>query len=196
MFQHPRIAAVLPLVLALSSCTSREDAAAALKEAETAITAQHADALRYAPDAFKEIMTVYAAARRSLDSGDYRAAIRNADDAAARARALPATITAGKDALRPRWGEVHGNLSLTISSLEQRLADVARTGRRPAGVTAAQLAEARSALDTLRAGMRQAAGAWEAGDLSDALHAAERLQVRGVAALELVGVRMGPHGAQ
>jgi hypothetical protein len=196
MSQRPRIVFALPLVLALSSCTSREDAAAALQQAEAAITAQHADAIRYAPDAFQEIMTAYSAARRSLDSGDYRAAVRSAADAAAGARALPAAITAGKDALRPRWGELHGNLSLTITSLEQRLADVDRTGRRPAGVTAAQLAEARSALDTLRAGMRQAAGAWEAGDLSDALHAAERLQARGIAALELVGVRMGPHGAR
>jgi hypothetical protein len=196
MSQRPRIVCALPLVLALSSCTSREDAATAVQQAESAITAQHADAIRYAPDAFAEIMTIYTAARRSLDSGDYRAAVRSAGDAATRARALPAAITAGKDALGPRWGEAHGNLSLTITSLEQRLADVDRTGRRPAGVTAAQVVEARSALDTLRAGLRRAAGAWEAGDLSDALHAAERLQARGIAALELVGVRMGPHGAR
>jgi hypothetical protein len=196
MSQRLRIAFALLLLLGLWSCTSREDAAAALQQAESAITAQHADAIRYAPAAFGEIMTVYSTARRSLDSGDYRAAVRGAEDAAARARALPAAITAGKDALRPRWGEVHGNLSLTLSSLEKRLADVDRSGRRPAGVTAAQVAEARSALDTLRAGMRKAAGAWEAGDLADALHAAERLQARGVAALELIGVRMGPHGAR
>ena len=55
MSLRPRIASALSLLLALSSCTSREDAAAALKEAEAAITAQHADAIRYAPDAFKEI---------------------------------------------------------------------------------------------------------------------------------------------
>jgi hypothetical protein len=141
-------------------------------------------------------MRIYSAARRSLDSGDYRAAVRSADEAVDSARALPAAIAAGREALRPRWGELHGNLSLTITSLENRLAEVDRTGRRPAGVSAAQLAEARAALDTLRAGLRNAAGAWAGGEQADALHAAERLQARGIAALELLGVRMGPHGAR
>jgi hypothetical protein len=200
MSHRLRRAFAVPLALlalfAASSCTSRGDAEEALRQAEAAITAQHAEALRYAPEAFTEVMRSYTAARQSLDSGDYRAAARNADGAAALARSLPAAIAAGREALGPRWGEVHGNLSLLISSLEKRLGEVDRAGRRPAGVTAAQVIEARAALDTLRVGLRRAAGAWDQGDRTEAIHAAERLQPRGLAALELLGVRMGPHGAR
>jgi hypothetical protein len=178
------------------SCTSREAATAALGEAEQAITAQHADAIRYAPDAFAEVMRLYSAARASRDSGDYRAAIQGARAAADRARALPAAISAGREALRPRWGELHGSLSLMISSLERRLAELDRSGRRPAGVTVQGVAQARSALDTLRTGLQRAAAAWQGGHQADAIHAAERLQPRGLAALEAVGVRMGAHGGQ
>jgi hypothetical protein len=197
MHARANIGLILGLVvLTTASCSSREKAAAAVERAETAITGQHADAIRYAPDAFREIMTAYTAARQSLDSGNYRDAIRSAEQAADQARALPAAIAAGKEALRPRWSELHGNLSLTITSLEARLAEVDRTGRRPAGVSAAHVVQARASLDTLRAGLQRAAGAWQGGSEADAIHAAERLQARGLAALELLGVRMGPHGAR
>jgi hypothetical protein len=190
-------AAGLMLALLVSpSCTSQDDAAAALRQAEEAITAQHAEALRYAPGAFRQVMEVYDSARRSLDSGDYRAARQGAEEAAERARTLPTAIAAGRDAMKPRWGEVHGNLSLIVSSLEQRLKVVDSTGRRPAGVTAAQVAQARAALDTVHAGLRDAAADWERGDLAEAVQTVERLQGRGLQALELLGVRMGPHGAR
>jgi hypothetical protein len=182
-------------LLGLSSCTSRDDADRAISEAETAITAQHADAIRYAPDSFATIMTIYSSARASRDSGDYREAMQRAGEAADRARALPPAIAAGREALRPQWTELHGNVSLMISSLERRLGELEQ-GRRPAGMTVAKVTEARSVLDSLKTGLQRAAAAWDGGNQADAVHAAERLQPRGVAALELVGVRMSPHGAQ
>jgi hypothetical protein len=195
MVNRLRPAAGLALaLLVLPSCSSQKNAAAALRQAEEAITAQHAEALRYAPDAFRQVMAVYDSARRSLDSGDYRAASRFAEDAAERARNLPTAIAAGREAMQPRWGEVHGNLSLIVSSLERRLKEVDSTGRRPAGATAAQVSRARAALDTIRAGLRNAAADWQRGDRAEAIQTAERLQGQGLQALELLGVRMGPHG--
>jgi hypothetical protein len=194
MIRRIRPAAALALALFAPSCTSRREATGALRQAEEAITAQHAEALRYAPEAFRAVMAVYDSARLSLDSGDYREARRYAEDAAHQARALPTAIAAGRETFKPRWSEAHGNLSLLVSSLEKRLEEIDRTGRRPAGVTSAQVAQARAALDTVHAGLRSAAGAWERGDLSDAVQMVERLQARGLQALELLGVRMGPHG--
>jgi hypothetical protein len=189
-------AAWLALVVGAVACTSRNDAQAALTAAEQAITAQHADAIRYAPDEFKAIMEMYTDARARFDEGDYRETIRRAEEVGQRARVLPAAIDAGRDALRPRWEELHGSLSLMIAALEKRLEEIDRTGRRPAGVTTAALGGARANLDTLRVGFHNAAAAWDRGDLGDALHAADRLQSRGFTALEVVGVRMGPHGAR
>lgn len=181
------------LVVAAAACTSREDAERALREAETAIAAQHADAIRYAPAAFREVMAAYAASRASLDSGRYREAVQQAEEVGRSARQLPAAITAGKEALRPQWEELSGNLAMMVTALDQRLAAVDR-GRRPAGVTTAQIAEAHAGLDSLRMGVDRATAAWQKGDLSDAVHAATRLQTRGREVLRLLGVDLGPHG--
>jgi hypothetical protein len=185
-----RLLFVLPVFW---SCTSRADADRAIARAETTITAQHAEAIRYAPDSFATVMAVYSSARASRDSGDFKAAVRRAGQAADQARALPAAISAGRSALEPRWAELHGNLSLMVTSLERRLGEM-EGGRRPPGVTAAQVGQARLALDSLRTGLQRAAAAWQGGQRAEAVHAAERLQPRGQAALELVGVRMSPHG--
>ena len=191
-----RMVVVAVVAMALSACAaSRQRADEALKDAENAITAQHADAMRFAPEAFAAVMESYGAARAAYKKEDWAGAIAAAENTAARARQMAPAIAGGKEQATARWPVLHDSVSAMLSALDARLADAERTRRVPPGMTAANLGLARAQVDTLRTGLDQAAAAFGRGDLADALHAAERIQMQAGSLMASVGLRpSNPHG--
>lgn len=182
--------------VALAACAaSQQQADEALKAAESAITAQHADAMRFAPEAFKAVMETYGAARTAYDAEDWPTVVAKAEEAAAQARQMAPTITEGKAQAAARWPMMQDSVSAMLTALGARLDEVARARRYPDGMTAADVQEARVQVDSLTAGLAKAAAAFEQGDLSNAMHAADRIRLQAGTLMGALGLRpKNPHG--
>jgi len=181
--------------LAGGCAVSQPRADEALKAAESAITAQHADAMRFAPEAFAAVMASYDSARAAYDRQEWKTVVAVAERTAAQARQLAPAITAGKEAAAARWPAVEDSVRTMLGAVSERLADVQRTRRYPEGMTAADLRTARQEVDSLAAGLDKARAAFDRGDLAGAMHATERVRAQAGALMGMVGLRpRNPHG--
>ena len=189
--------AVMAVALLLHACAaSRQQADEALKAAESAITAQHADAMRFAPERFAVVMEAYRAARAAYEKEDWTAAIAAAESTAAQARRMAPAIAAGKEQAAARWPMVRDSVEAMLGALGERLADVQRTRRYPEGMTAAAVGVAQAQVDSLSAGLGKARAAFDQGDVAGAMHAAERVRIQAGALMGAVGLRpASPHGS-
>jgi hypothetical protein len=172
-----RVAVLLAAAVALSACAAtQQDADGALKAAEEAMTAQHAEALRFAPDAFAAVMEVYRAARDAYEKQDWAAAIQAADSAAARARQFPAAIAEGRARAQAQWPAARDSVATMLAALGGRLDEVLRTRKYPEGMSADEIRAMRVRVDSLSAGLIRATVEFDKGDLRGAMHASDRIR--------------------
>lgn len=179
----------------LVGCASQKRADAALEEMGKAVTAQHVDAIRFAPDAFAGVMQSYNEARRLYTQKDWRGAIRAAREAQAKARALPPAIGEGRARAKAEWPARADSSRAMLSALETRLSEWRRSGKYPTGVSEEQAGQMRLVLDSLNTGLDQAQRAFDDGSLGDAVHAMDRIRRRaGQLAVAAGMARRNPHG--
>jgi hypothetical protein len=180
----------------LSACAaSQQQADEALKSAEGAMTAQHADAIRFAPEEFRVVMASYDSARTAYEAEDWGAVVAVAGRTVGRARQLAPAIARGKEQAAARWPAVRDSVSAMLTALSERLADVQRTHDYPAGMTAMDLRAAQARIDTLTTGLQKAQRGFEMGDLTGALHAADRVRAQAGTLMASIGLRpRNPHG--
>jgi hypothetical protein len=184
--------AMAVIMVVLNACAaSREQADEALKAAEGAITAQHADAMRFAPESFAAVMDADRAARAAYEKEDWATAIAVAESTATQARRMAPAIAAGKEQAAARWPMVRDSVQAMLAALGERLAEVQRTRRYPDGMTAADVQLARTQVDSLSAGLDKARAAFDRGEVADAMHAAERVRMEAGAMMGAVGLRPG-----
>jgi hypothetical protein len=183
---------VVATALAMSGCAaSRQQADEALKAAESAITAQHADAMRFAPEAFAAVMDAYRVARAAYEREDWAGAIAAAETVAAQARQMAPAIALGKE----QAVALQDSVSAVLAALDQRLAELRRTRRYPEGMTAADVPVVQAQVDSLSAGLGKARVAFDQGDLADAMHAVGRVRLQANTLMGTVGLRPShPHG--
>jgi hypothetical protein len=170
-----RTTALATIIVAAACGPSEQDAQTAIKEAESAMTAQHAEALRYVPDAFKAMMAGYDTAKTAFDAKDYKKAVTAAHQVTAYARRdLSAAIMRARQQVSDRLTVLRDSVQQMIAALDKRAG--------PRGQT-------RAAVDTLEANMRKALAAEQRGDLADALHAVMRVQTDAAALSQKVGLK-------
>jgi hypothetical protein len=170
-----RLASLATIVVAGACGPSQQDAQTAIKEAEGAITAQHAEALRYVPDAFKALMAGYDTAETAFEAKDYRKAVTAAHQVTAAARRdLSAAIMRAKQQVSDRLHVLRDSVQLVITALDGR---VGARGRD------------RAAVDSLKANMFKALAAEQRGDVAGALHAVMRVQTEAATLSQKVGLK-------
>lgn len=170
-----RLTSLATIVVATACGPSQRDAETAIKEAEEAITAQHAEALRYVPEAFKAVMAGYDTAKTAFDAKDYKKAVTAAHQVTAYARRdLSAALMRAKQQVSDRLTVLRDSVQRMITALDKRVG--------PRGQT-------RAAVDSLAASMRMALAAEQRGDVADALHAVMRVQTDAAALSQKVGLK-------
>jgi hypothetical protein len=122
-------------------------------------------------------METYRTAREAYQKQDWAAAIAAADSAVAQAGRFPAAITEGRAQAQARWPAARDSLAAMLTALGGRLDEVLRSRRYPEGKSADELRAMRSRVDSLAAGLVEAAQEFEKGDLADAMHASDRIRV-------------------
>jgi hypothetical protein len=170
-----RLASLAAIVAAGACGPSQQDAQTAIKQAEEAITAQHAAALRYAPEAFTALMAGYDTAKAAFAAKDYKKAIAAANEVAAVAKHdLTAAIRTAKERVAQQLAPLRDSVQQTIAALDGRV------GAR---------GKARAELDSLKAAMVKALAAEQRGDVADALHAVMRVQTQATELAQKMGVK-------
>jgi hypothetical protein len=155
--------APLAVIVAAGACgPSQQDADAAIKQAMDAITAQHAETLRYAPAAFDALMAGYDTAQTAYKAKDYRKAVAAAHEVETVARYdLPKTIRTAKQRVADRVAVLRDSVQQMLAVLDRHV-----------GARGAE----RTELDSLKGSMVHALAAEQRGDVADALHVVMHVQ--------------------
>jgi hypothetical protein len=191
-----RLTVVLAGAVALGACAvSQQRADEAIKAAEEAMTAQHAEAIRFAPEAFEAVMQSYGAARDAYERKDWAAAVEAAEQATAAARQFPAAIAVGKARAQEEWPAERDSVAAMLAALGGRLDDVLRTRRYPEGRTADDVRAMRARVDSLSAMLGTAGVEFDKGDLGGAVHASDRIRMEAGRLMGDLGLMpRNPHG--
>ena len=166
---------VLPL---LAAGCSKGPAEAALKAADEAIAKVAPLAEKFVPEQFKTLTDAAAAAKASIDKGDYAAALAAAKDLPAKADEVMAAASAKKDELTSLWQGMSGSLPAQITSLTEKITTIGALKKLPKGIDAKSFAAARTELADVTGFWTKATEAFNAGDLQAALQAGNDVKTR------------------
>jgi hypothetical protein len=185
--------AVLGLLAA--GCATQGRADKVMTRADSAVTAQHVDAIRFAPEAFQGVMTPYNAARKAYGAKDWRGAIKAGQEAITRAGQLGPAIEAGRTRAIAEWPARRDSTRAMLDLLASRLAEWTRTRHFPSDLSADKVHGMQLTVDTLDTGLDNAQKAFAGGDVSGAVHALDRVQQRIASIMQASGVApRPPHG--
>ena len=172
MYRH--VYSLIIVILAgtlLVACGSADKgpAEAALKAAEEAINAAKAEVSKYMPDEAKSLDAGLAAAREKFNSGDFKAALSEAQALTAKAKDMASAATAKKTELSKTWQEMSAGMPKVVDAIKSRVDILSQAKKLPAGMTAEKLAEAKNGLAEITKEWTEATAASSGGNLMDAV---------------------------
>ncbi len=196
--------ALFALSLAISGCTNQmEPAKKAIAEIEAAVSAAGADAQQYIAEDLKAVNDQLSALKADFDKKDYAAVLAaapalltkaqglvGATDTAKRAAEAQAAAAqlAAEQAMQADWTALSGALPAAIAAIDSRVKILAKSKKLPANVTKDALASAQTNLADAKSLWEQASGAQTAGNLADAVTAAQQAKAKADAALASLGM--------
>ena len=201
------IAYVLVALVALSACQNQQEPAQkAIADIEAAVAAAGDDAQRYIPDQVKAVNDQLAALKAKFDQKDYKGVLADAPALLTKAQGLAAAKqmavkeeterlaaeqAAAEQALRGDWNMLASSVPAAIEAVDSRVNVLAKSKKLPPTLTKDALAAAQSDLAEAKSLWEQATGAQTAGNLSDAVAAAQQAQEKADAALSGLGMSAG-----
>ena len=175
-----RALALCALALSLACQSGRAPAEAALRIAQTAVDGARAEAQAMLPDEVRSLEEDLLAGRKSLEQGDYKAALAAAQTLQQRANEVIAHARSKRDAMAAEWTALSAEMPGLIASLMQQVDALHRTRKMPKGVDARRVREARSEVGSATDAWNAAIEAHRAGNVPGALtkgrESRERLQ--------------------
>ena len=164
-------------VLFVACVNQMEPAKNALDNINTTLKSVSAEAQKYVPDQFAQAQSKAAALSASFEKKDYAAVITGAPAVLTEVRGLAGAAAAKKDemekALGNEWRSLAASVPQTISAVQSKLDDIAKTKRVPKGV---DLAAAKSGLADANSAWDKAKDAFKSGSPADAVTAAKDAQ--------------------
>ena len=165
-----RVLGILLIVVAVAAigCGAGKGAAdLAVKAAQTAFDATKDQAMKIAPAEATGIQDAITAAKAAMDAGNYQAAIDSAKAIPAKVTALSAGLAAKKAELEASWGGMK-DLPKLVDAFKAKVDKLSATKKLPAGIDAAAVATAKTALATVTQNWTEAQAAFQDGRLAEA----------------------------
>jgi major membrane immunogen (membrane-anchored lipoprotein) len=164
----------LTMILAatlLAACGSSDKgpAEAALKAAEEAINSARGEISKYMPDQASSLDSALAATREKFNKGDYKAVLADAPALTSKAQELTTAAAAKKAELTKSWEDLSTGLPRVVDAIKSRVDILSQSKKLPAGVTADNLAAAKSGLAEINQQWTAATEASKGGNLMDAM---------------------------
>jgi hypothetical protein len=190
MRTHIRILAALAFTgTLLAGCgNDKAPAEAALKAAEAAVSAVKADAARYLPDRLPSLEATLAGAKDKLGKGDYKGAVADAQTLTTQAKDLASAAATKKAELVKSWDGLSAGMPQVLSAVKSRVDLLSASAKLPAGMTADQLASAKSGLAELGRSWAGASQAYKAGNVADAVTRASAMKPKAASVLATLGM--------
>jgi gas vesicle protein len=177
------LAVSMACVLLLAACDAAKKTAAegSIKMADEAFTAVKDQAAQYVPDQTKAIQDSLAAAKDSLQKGDYEAALNSAKDLPGKIKDLAAAISAKKEELTKQWTSLSGSLPQGVTEVGAKIAALTKTHKLPA--------DASGQFDALKQTWGDATASFQGGNLADAMAKANAAKEKLAGLRTLLGMK-------
>jgi hypothetical protein len=188
---HRNISSLIAILLAatlLAACGSADKgpAEAAIKAAEEAINVAKAEVSKYMPEQAKSLETGLAAAREKFNSGDFKAAMSEAQALTAKAQDMASAAAKKKEELAKAWQDLSSGMPRVVDAIKSRVDILSQSKKLPAGMSAETLAQAKAGLNEITQQWTAATEASKGGNLMDAVAKASALKVKAAEVLTLL----------
>lgn len=191
-------------LLALTACeTQKEPASKAIADIEAAVTAAGSDAERYIADEVRAVKDGIAALKAKFDKQDFKGVLADAPTLLARAQGLPAAKdaamkaeaerqaaerAAAEQALQSDWDSLASAVPASLQTVTDHANTLTKAKKLPSNVTKESLAAAQTNLTEAKALWDQASSAQAAGQLREAVTAAQQAKEKVDAASTALGM--------
>ena len=183
--------AVVSLALFAAGC-NKGPAEAALDAVDEALAAAKPQLERYAPEELGSLTGAAQAARSELGKGNYTEALKAAQALHAKIQATLAAAAAKQEQLAAAWNDLSGRLPGLLQAITGKLTGLAGATPLPKGMTADTLAAAQTDLGSVTRAWSEATAAFQGGDISRAVQAAQDVEARADALAGRLGLAAAP----
>ena len=157
----------------VAGCGPNKDAAqVSITAAQTAFDAGKDQAMMVVPDEALSIQATIDGAKASMEKGEYKAAIDSANAIPARVKAMSDGLGAKAAEMQASWEKMK-EFPQALVALNDEVTKLAKAKKLPAGIDAAKLSAAKTALGTITQNWTEAQAAYQSGNLAEAMTKAE-----------------------
>jgi hypothetical protein len=171
------IASIMVCLFLVASCArDKEPAELGIKAAEEALNAAKGEIGKYVPDQLKGLEAAIKGAKEKIEKKEYTEALNAVKDLPGKVKEAAAAAAAKKAALTKEWEAVSAEVSKMVEVIKAKIAPLAKAKKLPKGMDKAKLDAANAGVAEIEKGMADAAGAFKAGNISDAIAKGKALQ--------------------
>jgi len=186
MSKLARVTMVAIVGLALAGCVEGS-AREAVEKAEGQVSALRDQAQKIAPDRLQALDDSLAGVKSRLESGDYRSVVMSARSISAQARDLEANMDNTKSQLETAFSSAAGEIPAQLEQALARISEIAGMRRLPSSVNAASFEALKTESATWNDAWAKAKADFDAGNLAQAMSAANALRAKIREATALIG---------
>ncbi len=180
---------LLGAALILSACgKAKEEADAALKAAEKAVSDVRAEAAKFVPDQLKSLEAAFNSAKEKFNKENYKEALTEAQAIATKAKEVMTAANAKKEQLTKDWANLSQEVPKMVGSIKGRMEVIAKSKRLPKKITKEKFEEAKTGLDTILKDWTLAEEASKGGNLAEAVAKAKAAKERAAQVLAILDV--------
>ena len=170
----------------------RAPAEAAVKAAEGTLVTVRTEAVRYVPDQVKPVDGSMAAVRDAFSKGSYTQVLTDTPALLSKISALAAAAAAKKTESTTSWQAMSDEVPQVIQTIQSRVDVLSKSRRLPEGLTRVALDEAKAGLEVINRTWMEAADAFKAGNLADAIAKATTVKTRAAEVMTALNMQVPP----
>jgi len=169
-------------------CNAQPAAVKAVGAVQTAFDGVKDGARQVMPRETQRLAVAIAAAQADVDAGRYAEAMAAAKTLPDQVKQLADVAAKKRDEITANWDAVGVELPKALDALDQRLDELSKVHRLPAGLDVAKLESVKQSLGTMRQAWTDAQAAYQSGNLSDATTKLGPLKQAVTSAMTTVGL--------
>lgn len=187
------IGAALVVLMAMTTFAACGDggkaaADAAMQALQSSYDGIKADAAKYVPEQAKGIDEAFTAVQDTLAKGDYMKAVTDAQGLTAKVGELGAAVAAKKADLTKAFEGLSAGMPAVVEGLQTQVDSLAKAKKLPAGVTREAVDAAKAAVPALSGSWEDAAAAFKAMNLTDAMAKAQTVKTKAAEIMTSLGM--------
>jgi peptidoglycan hydrolase CwlO-like protein len=187
--------AMLFIAVMLMACASdKEPAQLAVQAAEQATNAARAEATKFVPDQMTALDAALASVKDKMEKKEYKVALAEAQAIPGMVQQVLAAVQAKKDELSKKWTDLAQGIPPMVEAIQSKVDALSqlKPKKLPKDMTVEKVAEAKTALEAVKADLAKAQEIFKAGNVTEAIAAATAVKEKAVKAMEALGIAPPP----